>query len=339
MEADNSEVAEDSSRKRKYQLFKTIPAHSSSISALKFNPDNHLLASACSNGKLKLWNSNDGKFQKTLSGHSQGINDICWMKSRSNQTNANANQNFNTHLVSVSDDLTCQVWDIEAGKSIKTYKGFEDSVFCVAAFRNLIATGSFDRFIRVFDLRSGKVTSVLAHNDCISSIDFHPEGSLLMTSSFGGVIRIWEVSNLLCLKSICGEGAGVDNFVHEPAISYAKFSPNGKFVLTSNLKSEVKLWEYCQSKVIRKFSGHENTKFACSIDFAFDENEATRHNFIVSGSDRNKAYVWDVNTKELVQTLDAHNDSVVSVACNRKEGLIATGTLSKDRMIRLWKFT
>lgn len=314
--------------KPNYQLTKTFPGHAKAISCIKFSPDGDLLASVGADRKLKLWSTRDGKFEKSFDGHQRGINDVCWASSLS-QSGEGSGANGNI-IVTVSDDLTCRVWDIVAGKNVKTFKSHEDIAFCCAInpAGNLVATGSFDRYLRCFDLRTSKTTSVLAHNDPISSVDFHRDGSLIITSSFEGNVRIWDSANTQCLKSL-GNSQPTDE---EPPICYAKFSPNGKYILTANVNSEIKLWDYCRVKVLKVYKGHRNEKYCLSCGFS-----VTGGKWIVSGSEDNKAFLWDLQSREIVQTLDAHNDSVISVAMHPKENIIATGTLEKDKTIRLWK--
>jgi COMPASS component SWD3 len=48
---------------------------------------------------IKIWGSLDGKFERTLEGHTQGISDISWSSD-------------SRYLCSASDDKTIKIWDI-----------------------------------------------------------------------------------------------------------------------------------------------------------------------------------------------------------------------------------
>ena len=320
----NSSSTQARAVKPNYVLVKTVPGHAKAIAGIKFSPDGSLLASVGADRKLKLWSTQDGKFEKSFEGHLRGVNDLCW--SGSNVLAEDGKGEGSNVIATVSDDNTCRVWDIAAGKCVRTLKGHDDIAFCVAMnpSGNLVSTGSFDRYLRCWDLRTSKApVVVLAHSDPISSVDFHRDGSLIITSSFEGLVRIWDSANTQCLKSL-----GED----EPPISYAKFSPNGKYILTANFNSEIKLWDYCRVKTLKVYRGHRNEKVCLSCGFS-----VTGGKWIVSGSEDNKAVLWDLQSRELVQTLDAHNDAVISVAMHPKSNIIATATLEKDKTIRLWK--
>ena len=58
-----------------------------------------------------------------------------------------------------------------------------------------------------------------------------------------------------CLKTL------IDS--DHPALSFVKFSPNGRFVLTAALDGRLKLWDYEHSKTVKIYSG-ERPWWGCS---------------------------------------------------------------------------
>ena len=59
------------------------------------------------------------------------------------------------------------------------------------------------------------------------------------------------------------------------------------------------MWNYIAEKRVKSYSGHVNEKFSIMADF---------HNgkYIISGSEDNKIYIWDLQTKEIASILDGH---------------------------------
>lgn len=89
-------------------------------------------------------------------------------------------------------------------------------------------SGSFDETIRVWDVKTGKTNHVIrAHSLPVTSVHFNRDGSLIVSGSHDGSCKIWDAANGTCLKTL------IDDKV--PAVSFTKFSPNGKFILVATL--------------------------------------------------------------------------------------------------------
>ena len=58
--------------------------------------------------------------------------------------------------------------------------------------------------------------------------------AVLVTSSYDGLCRLWSVATGACLKTFIDD----DN----PPVSFARFSPNSKFLLMGTLDSTLRLW-------------------------------------------------------------------------------------------------
>lgn len=69
------EITENNS-KTKILMFK---GHNNWVLCIAWSPDSSKLASACKNGKLIIWDPENGQqIGKTMSGHSQWITSLSW---------------------------------------------------------------------------------------------------------------------------------------------------------------------------------------------------------------------------------------------------------------------
>ncbi|KAF5191679.1 Wd repeat-containing protein, partial [Thalictrum thalictroides] len=92
-----------------------------------------------------------------------------------------------------------------------------------------------------------------------------------------------------------------------------------------------RLWNFSTGKFLKTYTGHVNSKYCISSAFS-----VTNGKYIVSGSEDHLVYLWDLQTKEVIQKLEGHTDTVISVACHPSENMIASGALGKDQTVKIW---
>src|SRR3990167_7613569 len=96
------------------------------------------------------------------------------------------------------------LWDVETQQARSVLQGHSNYVFCVSfnPMGNIIASGSFDESIKLWDVRSGSscISTLPAHSDPVCSIDWNKDGTLLASASYDGNLRLWSPDSSVCLK-------------------------------------------------------------------------------------------------------------------------------------------
>jgi COMPASS component SWD3 len=299
-----------------------------------------------------------------IMGHSKGINELAW------------NPRAPHVLATASDDKTCKVWDVSRfhssscptssvltgshpqtsmDKPLVELKGHSNFCFSVkfSPQGNLLVTGSFDETVKIWDVRTGECISTLpAHSDPVTGVDFNMDGTCIVSSSHDGLIRIWDLATGECLKTIYAE--------KNPPVSFVKYSPNGKYVLSGMLDGKLRLWDVLMKKsyddhqyyhthkddhsqrliagrggqCTKTYTGHVNSKYCVFSDFALANPKQPK---IITGSEDGKVYIYDLQTRQNLQVLDAHvHDCCLAVAAHDTKDIIVTGGMSKDPTVKFW---
>lgn len=311
---------------RPYRQVRAATPHARAISCVRFSPCGRLLATASLDGTVALLSPSSLAAIATLRGHTHGVSDLSW-----------STDSF--YLCSASDDRTLRIWDIRSvlsgpkpadpavDRCIRVLKGHTNFVFS-ANFNpqtsSQVASGGFDCTVRIWDVKTGRCNRAIdAHSDPVTSVHFIRDGSIIVSGSHDGSCKIWDAGTGACLKTVIDD--------KKPSVSCSMFSPNGKFILLATLDDSLKLCNYATGKFLKVYSGHANKVYCIQSAFS-----VTNGKYIVSGSEDNCVYIWDLQGKNILQKMEGHTDAVISVSCHPTENKIASGSLDNDKTVRLW---
>lgn len=206
----------------------------------------------------------------------------------------------------------------------------------------MAVSGSFDETVRLWNIKKGTChRTIAAHSEAVTGVDFNRDGSILATSSYDGLIRLWDSSNGQCLKTLDhGDSSPIGNIV---------FSPNSFQLLATSLDNSIRLWDIANSRIMKTYLGHQNEKFAIKACFSAFKSPSSKSTsskltslepqpppvMIVAGSEDQRIYIWDLQTKKVLHTLVGHKDAVLAVATHSTQSLIASASLDHDPCIKV----
>lgn len=180
-----------------------LQGHKGPVTALAFHPRHALLASGSEDQTINLWNLTATTPIATFTGHTNTITSVDFSSIR-------------PVIASGSKDGTIRLWHIGTGKNIRTLKGHKSYVNVVTFHPNgwLLASGSYDGEIRFWNVITSKLLATLkTHDSPITTLTFNSNrplagdqtfgrGSLLVSGSSDGIIKIWKAIDLNKLQKI-----------------------------------------------------------------------------------------------------------------------------------------
>ena len=238
-------------------------------------------------------------------------------------------------IASGSDDKSIRLWYVETGKMHpRQLIGHSSYVYSLAFSPkgNMLASGSYDEALFLWDVRTQRLMrSHPAHSDPIGGVDFVRDGTLIVSCSSDGLIRVWDTATGQCLRTLVHE----DN----AGVTSACFVPNGKYILAWTLDSSIRLWNYVEGRCMKTYQGHKNEKYSLSGAHGVYNNkeETEQRAFVVSGSEDGKIFTWDVQSKEILQTMEGHEGVVLGVDTWEEGNLMVS--CGVDKTIRIWERT
>lgn len=191
----------------------------------------------------------------------------------------------------------------------------------------LIASGGFDRTVRVSSVLTGEYLRTLAgHSRSVTSLAFglRAGGDLVLASgSEDGNITLWN--------PITGV-RGLQLRAHNPGVNCLAFVKTGDQTLVSGgADGEIAIWNTVSGDQMLRLRGHTGGVRDLST---FDSTDFGP--VVVTGSGDATVRLWDIESGSCLRVLSKHDDWVEAVACREFEEhlLIVSGTARGT--VRAW---
>ncbi len=152
------------------------------------------------------------------------------------------------------------------------------------------------------------------HTDPVSSANFSPDGTKIVTASADKTARVWDLQGNL-LKKLSG---------HTDLVNTANFNHDGTKIVTASADKTARVWNLQGTRQVTLF-GH--TDLVNSANFSRDGS------IIVTASGDKTMRVWDLQG-HLLARISGHTDRVNTANFNHDGTKIVTA--SADKTARVW---
>ncbi|KAJ2697151.1 hypothetical protein FB645_006003 [Coemansia sp. IMI 203386] len=148
---------------------RTLTGHKGDVNAIKWHPSGKYLASASDDGTLKIWSPTSDTPIIDFFGHSQQVYALKWLP-----------RTEKAIIASVSFDGTARVWDVHANTCLRVLSAHTEAVHCLAFSSDgrYLATGSFDKRVRVWNIKDGSLFKTFIADDGIHDVQWASKGRI-----------------------------------------------------------------------------------------------------------------------------------------------------------------
>lgn len=206
--------------------------HGRLVNAVRFSPSGRLLASCGADKVCRIWRVADGTLVNLLSRQPDDLNALAWLDEH--------------RLVTVSQDGTGRVWDVEGGRLEEVCFTHTDHCMSVDATADgaYVATCGEDATIRLWE-SSGTLLRILDRAGHAEMCRFSPDGALLAASCDDGYVHLMLPDGTP--QGLVGP--------YDVAVKAIAWSPDAAFVAVGAYDSTVRIWDRVNGHQVASWQG------------------------------------------------------------------------------------
>ena len=275
---------------------RTLKGHLGKIYAMHWAEDKDYLVSASQDGKLLIWDAFTTNKINAIPLRSSwvmtcayspsggfvacgGLDNICSVYNlRSRDMPLRVLKELNAHngylsccrffndtdIVTSSGDMSCLLWNIEAGAKVREFVGHTGDVMSVSIPPNkepYFVSGACEALAKLWDLRTGKCEQSFAgHESDINAIQYFPNGLSFGTGSDDASCRLFDIRASRELLHYFN-----DTII--TGITSIAFSASGRYLFAGYDDCTCNIWDTLKGEKIGSLRDHANRLSCLGVSY------------------------------------------------------------------------
>lgn len=265
------------------KIRRSLKGHLSKIYAMHWSEEKTKLVSGSQDGRLLVWDALSTNKLAAIplrcswvmtcayapSGNyvaCGGLDNICSVYNLNSQDNSRPCRELNAHtgylsccrflsdrqIVSSSGDMTCILWDIEAGTKVTRFQEHTGDVMClsISPDKETFISSGCDNTTRLWDLRSGRAQQTfLGHTEDINCCQYFPNGMAFGTGSDDHSCRLFDIRADRELIKYQSQGV-------PKGVTAIAFSISGRYLFASYDDTTCHVWDSLKGENVGDLKGH-----------------------------------------------------------------------------------
>lgn len=152
------------------------------VAELAFSASSNVLATACWDGRLRLWNPSNGRLLSVFDAGLGRLESVAFSPDEST-------------IAAGAWNGRISLWDLDSGTELLSLEGHTDLVTALAFSPNGASLGSAseDGTALIWDLAAHRpVLTLTGHTDAVEDLAFSPDGLLIATAGWDRTVRLWH---------------------------------------------------------------------------------------------------------------------------------------------------
>ena len=267
--------------------------------------------------QVYIWNADSGDVQELCTfdnGPDAHISSVSWV------------QNGGPHLAIGNSEGTTQLWDVQAGKKLRSMDGHSQRVGALAWNDHILSSGGKDSIIVNHDVRMARhQTAILSgHAQEVCGLTWSPDGSTLASGANDNKLCIWDAS----ATSLSSPRFSFTD--HQAAVKALAWSPHERNVLASGGGTADRCIKFWNTQTGALLNSIDTGSQVCSLVWNPNEKEILSSH----GFERNQLCLWKYPSMVKVKELEGHTARVLHMACSPDGGSVVSA--AADETLRFW---